>query len=164
MNNALLHTGLIYGHALGGLIAFGLGCLVLHPQQKEESAVFRAYFFSLWVMVLLLALVVGVDWAQLPSVNRFTFGGLTLLAFYTGARGWQARRLLYSRAADWKGDYIAHIGFTLISLFDGFVIVGALDMNAPSWTVGTVGILGVVVGISTINLVKRRAAQLPGLA
>ncbi len=157
MTNPLLHTVLIYGHALGGLVAFGLGCLVLRPQQKE-SAVFRAYFVSLWAMVVLLALVVGVDWAELQPVSRVTFGGLTLLALYTGLRGQQARRLLSSQissqTADWQSDYVGHIGFTLISLFDGFVIVGALDMNAPGWFVGIVGVLGVVVGISAINLVK----------
>ena len=154
MTDSLLHTVLIYGHAVGGLVAFGLGCLVLRPRQQKESAVFRAYFVSLWVMVLLLALVVGADWAELPPVSRMTFGGLTLLALYTGLRGWQARRLLYNQTADWQGDYVSHVGFTLISLFDGFVIVGALDMNAPGWIVGAVGVLGVVVGISAINLVK----------
>ena len=154
MSDSLLHTVLIYGHALGGLVAFGLGCLVLRPQRQEESAVFRAYFVSLWAMVALLALVVGVDWAALPPVSRMTFGGLTLLALYTGLRGWQARRLLYRQHTDWQSDYVGHVGFTLISLFDGFVIVGALDMNAPGWMVGTVGVLGVVVGISAINLVK----------
>ncbi len=159
MDSALLHTVLIYGHALGGLVAFALGCFVLRPQLRAESTLFRAYFLSLWVMVLLLALVVGVDWAQLPLASRLTFGGLTLLAFYTGLRGWQAQRLLRGRAADWRNDYISHVGFTLISLFDGFVIVGALDMNAPGWTVGLVGVLGVVVGIGTINLVKKRTAR-----
>ena len=163
MNNLLLHTVLIYGHALSGLVAFALGCLVLRPRLKE-TAVFRAYFFSLWLMVVLLTLVVGVDWAQLTPVSRITFGGLTLLALYTGLRGQQARRLLRTRTADWQGDYIAHVGFTLISLFDGFVIVGALDMNAPGWIVGTVGVLGVVVGISAVNLVKRRTAPRPGLS
>ena len=159
MGDSLLHTVLIYGHALGGLVAFGIGCLVLRPQLKE-AAVFRAYFVSLWAMVALLALVVGVDWAALPPVSRVTFGGLTLLALYTGLRGWQARRLLHRQTADWQSDYVSHVGFTLISLFDGFVIVGALDMNAPGWIVGTVGVLGVVVGISAINLVKH-ALQRP---
>ncbi len=161
MTSSLLHTVLIYGHALGGLVAFGLGCLVLRPGRREASAVFRAYYLSLWLMVLLLVAVVGADWRELTLVSRVSFGGLTLLAFYTGLCGWQARRLLYTRSADWQGSYIAHVGFTLISLFDGFVIVGALDMNAPGWIVGVVGVLGVGIGISTINLVKRRAAQLP---
>ena len=163
MTDSLLHTVLIYGHALGGLVAFGLGCLVLRPQQKESAVFrtyFRAYFVSLWAMVALLALVVGVDWAELQPVSRMTFGGLTLLALYTGLRGWQARRLLHRQTADWQGEYVGHVGFTLISLFDGFVIVGALDMNAPGWIVGTVGVLGVVVGVSAINLVKH-ALQRP---
>lgn len=156
MSSTALHNILICGHALGGLVAFGLGCLVLRP--RKADALFRAYFIALWVMVLLLIAVVGVDWRELPPVSRFTYSGLTLLALYTGFRGAQARRLLHNQTVGWKCDYIAHVGFTLISLFDGFVVVGALDMNAPGWLVGAVGVLGVVVGVSTVNHYKRRAA------
>lgn len=155
MSESVLHTVLIYGHAIGGLVAFGLGCLVLRP--RKVGAVFRAYFVALWVMVLLLVAVVGIDWRELPPVSRFTYGGLTLLALYTGFRGAQARRLLQERSVHWKGAYIGHVGFTLISLFDGFVVVGALDMNAPGWLVGAVGVLGVVVGVSAVNYYKRAA-------
>ncbi len=162
MNESALHTFLhpvlIYGHAVGGLVAFGLGCLVLRP--RKADAVFHAYFVALWAMVLLLVAVVGVDWRELPPVSRLTYSGLTLLAFYTGFRGVQARRLLRHQTVGWKGDYIAHVGFTLISLFDGFVIVGALDMNAPSWLVGAVGVLGV----STVNYYKRAARLSSGAA
>lgn len=156
MSESALHTVLIYGHALGGLVAFGLGCSVLRPRLGGRP-VFDLYFLSLWAMVLLLIAVVAVDWRELPQVSRFTYSGLALLALYTGGRGWQARRLLATQTVDWERDYIGHVGFTLISLFDGFVIVGALDMNAPGWAVGVVGVFGVVVGVSAINYVKRAA-------
>lgn len=158
MSESALHTVLIYGHALGGLVAFGLGCFVLRPGLKE-SAVFRSYFFALWAMVILLVAALGVTWYELPQASRLAYSALGLLALYTGVRGVQARRLLHKQMSGWRGAYIGHVGFTLISLFDGFVIVGALDMNAPGWLVGTIGVLGVVIGISTVNVVKGRAAR-----
>lgn len=158
MNESLLHTVLIYGHALGGLVAFGLGCFVLRPTLKA-SARFRVYLFALWAMVLLLVAALAVTWPDLPQASRFAYSALGLLALYTGTRGTQARRLLRTQTPGWRGTYIGHVGFTLISLFDGFVIVGALDLNAPGWLVGTVGVLGVAVGISAVNVVKARTAR-----
>ncbi len=158
MSESALHTVLIYGHAFGGLLAFGLGCLVLRPPVGGLLA-FNAYLFALWAMVLLLFAALGVGWPELLPVSRFSYSALALLALYTGVRGVQARRLLQAQSVGWRGLYIGHVGFTLISLFDGFVIVGALDLNAPGWLVGTVGVLGVVVGISGVNVVKGRAAR-----
>jgi hypothetical protein len=36
-------------------------------------------------------------------------------------------------------------GFTLIALFDGFVLIGAFDLEAPLWLVVAVGVLGVLI-------------------
>lgn len=155
MTNAQLHTFLIYGHALSGLIALTLGLIVFRPR-AGMTTLFSSYFYSLLAMVILLVAVVLVDWSQLPLVSQITFAGLSLLAIYTGLRGWQARQLLYAQPSGWQNAYLDHVGFTLISLFDGFVIVGALDMNAPGWLVSVVAVLGVVVGISAINHFKKR--------
>ena len=163
MTNFLLHTVLIYGHALSGLIAFALGLIVLRPQ-SVKSALFSSYFYSLWVMIVLLVAVVLLDWPQLSLVSQISFGGLTLLALYTGFRGWQARQILYAQPSGWQSAYLDHVGFTLISLFDGFVIVGALDLNAAGWLVGLVAVLGVVVGISAINYFKGRFTQMKSVA
>ncbi len=158
MNESLLHTALIYGHALGGLVAFLLGCFVLRPA-LQESALFRTYLVALWAMVLLLVAALGVTWSDLPGASRLAYSALGLLALYTGVRGAQARRLLRNRTPGWRGLYVGHVGFTLISLFDGFVIVGALDLDAPGWVVGAVGVLGVAVGVSAINYVKARMVR-----
>ena len=56
--------------------------------------------------------------------------------------------------------YVDHVGFTLISLFDGFVIVSAIDLKAPGWLVGALAVLGVVVGIRTVNAVKSKLPHL----
>lgn len=157
MDTKLLHNILIYGHAVGGLAAFGIGCLILRPRQKGASLAFNSYLFALFMMVLLLVIVVLVDWNNLRNITRLVYSGLTLLALYTGMRGWQARQQLRNQKHGWRTAYIDHVGFTLISLFDGFVIVSALDLNAPGWVVGVIGVLGVVVGIGAINRFKKRA-------
>lgn len=46
-------------------------------------------------------------------------------------------------------------GFVLISLFDGFAIVSALDLQAPGWLVAVIAVGAVGVGIYGINLRKK---------
>jgi len=53
--------------------------------------------------------------------------------------------------------YIGHVGFTLISLFVGFLIVGAIDLDAPGWLVGLVAVGGVVGGIVGVKKLKTHA-------
>lgn len=154
-----LHDLLIYAHATAGLLAFAVGCLILRPRTQGGSVVFGLYFFALWGMIALLVAVVLVDWNTLGQTSRLIYAGLGLLALYTGWRGWQARHVLERRTGRWQGAYVDHVGFTLISLFDGFVIVSALDLNAPGWLVGAVGVLGIVVGRFAINRVGEGAMR-----
>jgi hypothetical protein len=86
-------------------------------------------------MVLFLVLAVALDWGTLATVSRLVFGALTVLALYVGWRGWQAFQDLQRRGTGWTASYLDDIGFTLIALFDGFVIIGALDLGAPVWLV-----------------------------
>jgi len=53
--------------------------------------------------------------------------------------------------------YIGHVGFTLISLFVGFLIVGAIDLDVPGWLVGVVAVGGVAGGIAGIKKLKTHA-------
>ena len=55
------------------------------------------------------------------------------------------------------------IGFLLISLVDGFVIVTALDLGAPPWAVAPLAVAAVVVGHRAIGRAKRRAGPAPAL-
>jgi hypothetical protein len=52
---------------------------------------------------------------------------------------------------------MGHVGFTLISLWDGFVIVLAIDLGAPGWLVAVLAVLGVVVGIRSLRWAEGRA-------
>jgi hypothetical protein len=83
---------------------------------------------------------------------------LTVLAFYVGWRGWQAFQDLQRRGAGWTPSYLDDVGFTLIALFDGFVVIGALDLGAPVWLVVAIGVLGILVGRGAISQMKTLAA------
>ena len=149
----MIHSWFIVIHAAAGVLALPLGCLVLRPTEGRR-VVFRAYFVSLTVMTVAVAAAVAWNWNTISTGERVTFTLLTILAFYTLLRGVDARRALRDRAPGWQAGYVDHVGFTIISLFDGFTIVSAIDLGAPLWLVLIVGALGVVVGITAINRVK----------
>jgi hypothetical protein len=87
-----------------------------------------------------------------------------LLVAYTGWRGWQAAQELEHRREDWRTAYVENLGFTLIALFDGFVIVSAIDLGAPIWLVVGIGVPGIVVGrLGVLRLKARPTGRTPAL-
>lgn len=71
-----------------------------------------------------------------------------------------ARSVLGERSGAHEARYMDDIGFVLIALFNGFVIVAALDLGAPAWAVVVGAVLAAVVGSRAKDEAKRR----PGLA
>ncbi|MEF2976099.1 hypothetical protein [Subtercola sp. YIM 133946] len=63
-----------------------------------------------------------------------------------------------TREPGWRARYVDDVGFTLISLFDAFTVVGAIDMGAPVPVAIGVGAVGVVAGILVVNRAKARLA------
>lgn len=53
--------------------------------------------------------------------------------------------------------FLDFVGFTLISLFDGFVIVAVLTRGGPVWLAVAAGVLGVVVGRAAMHRVATKA-------
>lgn len=155
----MLHVSLIALHAASGLVALASGSLVLHPLGTRVSRLFQVYLGVLWAMVLFLLVAVGVDWATLDLPGRALFGALALFALYIGWRGWAALHRLRHRKTGWAAAFVEDVGFTLIALFDGFVIIAALDLGAPTWGVVLIGILGVLVGRLGIKRAKERVAE-----
>lgn len=107
----------------------------------------------LWLLVALVVSMAGAmasNWGELPVATRLTFSGLFGLGAYMLHRarraGAAARRPDPTRSID-------DVGFLLISLFDGFVIVTALDLGAPPWLVAAAAVAAVLLGH---RLVARR--------
>ncbi len=155
----MLHTLLIAAHAVGGTAAFAAGCLALRPPPRGVPPTFRVYLGALGVMVLFVVLAVALDWGTLDSGSRVLLGALIVLALYVGWRGWQAYQMLQRRGAGWIDAYLDGVGFTLIALFDGFVIITALDLGAPVWLIVVIGVLGILVGRGALRRTKTRVAR-----
>jgi hypothetical protein len=99
-----------------------------------------------------------VFWTNYSNPERIIFTGLFGLALYMLYRARSASRLLKFPKNNWKYGYIEHIGFTLISLFEGFIIVATLNAGSPGWFVAILAVLGVFAGRWAIGAAQRRAA------
>lgn len=154
------HNVLIAGHALAAVICFVAGCtMVARLPAKPRSARFTTFAIAAVAAVAALIAVILSDWSGLPTAKRLTFTGLALLACYLLVRTYGAARTLATRPPDWPVRFLAHLGFVLISLFDGFAIVSAIDLRLPPVVVALSAILGVAVGVLAIRAATQRAQQ-----
>jgi len=152
-----LHNVLIMLHAAAAAISFFAGCfLILSLREASNERLFSLYLWSLVGMVVLLIGAMLVYWNEYSGIERIVFPMLLGLGMFMLYRAQNAGRLLKAQQNDWKLGYIEHIGFTLISLFEGFVIVTILNAGGPGWFVALLAILGVFVGRWTIGFAQRK--------
>ncbi len=149
----MVHTVLIAAHAAAGLAAFAAGCLAL-----ARRSYFTVYLWSLVSLVVFLAAAVAVDWSGLDTASRTLFAALAALGGYMIWRAVQARQLQQVTSLQHRGRHIDHIGFTLVALFDGFVIILALDLGAPAWLAIVIALAGIAAGHTTLGRLKRQLA------
>jgi hypothetical protein len=149
------HNLLIGAHALCGLTCFVAGVAALRLS-APGSAWFRVYLTALVGLVVFLLAAVAYDWRRLDATERYVYTALFALSLYMLWRGVRASARLANRAEGWRSKYIDDVGFTLISLFDGFVIVLAIDLGAPGWLVAVIAVAGVALGILGIRQAKAR--------
>ena len=162
----MVHTILILLHAGLAVASFVLGCLLLAAlPESERSARFAAFFWCTLAAMVCLIAVMLLDWPGLPTTKRIAFAILAVLAVYLMVRAVQAWRTLIRKPARWRKSFIGHVGFVMISLFDGFCIVAAVDLGMPPPVTITVAVLGVVVGVLILRaLVRRDVARHPAQA
>ena len=157
MNPQSLHNIFIMLHAASATISFFAGCLAIFSlRHASNQRWFGLYSWTLVGMVVFLAGAMLVYWTEYSVMERIIFPGLFGLGLFMLYRAHNANRLLQARQNNWKQNYIKHIGFTLISLFEGFIIVSGLNSGLPGWLVAFVAILGVFVGRLAIGNAQRR--------
>lgn len=151
---SLWHT-MIALHALAGLVCFVTGYGLLFPHRVQKHTwLLPTFLISLAGLVVFMVGALASHWQEIDSTQRTLFTGLIGLGLFMLYRGWRAKRLLSEKNV--SEHYIDDVGFTLISLFDGFIIVGLLDLHAPVWLTIGGAILGVYGGIQIVNAAKRR--------
>jgi hypothetical protein len=160
MDNHSIHDLLIIMHAASATISFFAGgFLIFFPRAESDRRLVGLYWWTLVGMVVLLAGAILVYWVEYSTTERIIFPGLFGLGVYMLYRAQSAKHSLKSQQVGWKRAYIEHIGFTLISLFEGFVIVSGLTSGFPGWAVGILAILGVLIGRWLIGIAQKRAEK-----
>jgi hypothetical protein len=89
------------------------------------------------------------------------YAGLLGLGLYMVWRSAHAGLRLHARGDGWRPRYLDDIGFTLIALFDGFVIITAIDLGAPAWLVIAIAVAGIAAGNLAMHRVKARLGTQP---
>ena len=153
----MMHTTLIVLHAAAGIISFAAGCfLIFSGKYKYKQQTFNTYWWSLVGLVVFMAGAIIAGWEKHSGSERIIFPGLFILSIYMLYRAVKARGLLKFKPNGWQKSFIDHIGFTIISLFEGFIIVAAIDLHSPAWLVAIFALLGVIIGSRTVNAAKSK--------
>ncbi|MGH7203063.1 MAG: hypothetical protein ACREHC_01305 [Candidatus Levyibacteriota bacterium] len=144
-------------HASSGVIAFVLGIVFLFQHNLEkERKLMKIILVCLVLLEVFLAGAIILHFDKLSVITRLTYGSLALLGLYMILRAVQGIRVLLKQTKENKLPIIDHIGFILISLFEGFSIVTAVDLKAPGWLIGVVAVGAVILGINYIKAQKRK--------
>lgn len=152
----MLHAVLIALHAAAGLVALIAGGFAITRRRA-----FGLYFWSLAGCIGVLAAVVADDWgghdgtSRVPSLALLALGGFMLW------RAVQARRALRDPRTESSPRYLDHLGFTLVALFDAFVVIAVLDVTELGWLAATVGVAGAAAGHRTLAWTKGRVGAPP---
>ncbi len=159
MDTESMHRLFIMLHAISGAVSFVAGCLLIFSTgQGVNRPLFGLYAGFLAVLVGSLLGAMIVNWMVYGVAERVIFSGLLGLGVYMLYRAWRAHLARETRSPHARHDYIEHIGFTVISLFEGFIILTVLRMSDSGWLVALFAILGVVAGRRMIAFAQRRGA------
>ena len=148
-----LRSAFLSLHVASGLLGLLLGAYVVRPPPTKAFRLRLRSVYALAIVVLSGSLngLVILDWPNLDPATRVVFAIFVGLAIVIVTRALLAYRQAQRQGGDWHLSYMKHIYFTYISLWEGFVIVGLLDLGAPGWLVGAVAVGVLVLGSIWFN-------------
>ncbi len=148
----MAHIVLIIIHAASATLALVLGLVAI-----RRGRLVLGYLVSLAAMELSLLGAVALGWPQGPPAANLVFSGLLVLGAVMCWRGWMAARRRPRAGERPSPSSVGHVGFTLVSLVDAFVVVSVLRAGAP---VGLVVAAGVAIGVGGHVVLTAAAARL----
>jgi hypothetical protein len=107
---------------------------------------FDIYLWSLVGMTLFLVLAIGAHWSIDGTTGHLLFSAFAVLAGFMVWRATRARGMRPAGSARPSAGYVEHVGFTLVALFDAFLVITVLNAAAPVWLVVSTGVLIAVAG------------------
>ncbi len=142
-----MRTAAVTVHAAAAVAAFAVGArIVMRARYGRSPSGFSVYLGALVIMALALFTTIGLDWPRLGAATRAAFAALSLLVIFTVWQAERARRLARATSVNERRAFIDRIGFTLITLFAGFVVITSFDAGAPGWVIALLAIAGILAG------------------
>ena len=154
----MLRTVLVVVHAGAGIVGLVAGLGAVSPERPVgwRRRLRFAYQYCVGVLLAALIALVVVDWSSLKVGARLTFLGLAALGGVMAIRLYLAGRLQTSRPAGWQHRYIAHVYFTYVSLWIGFLILPAIRSPMPQLATPVVVAAVLLVGGVLVGRFRRR--------
>lgn len=145
-------------HAASSVAAFAVGLVALLPDRVRE----RRWLPSMlaWLLggsVLFMVGATAAHWSDLAGGAHLVFPGLAVLALYMLYRALHARRAAGQLTGSRQARSMDDIGFILVALFNGFVIVSAIDLGASFLMVIPLAVLAAVLGHLAVARAKVNA-------
>lgn len=153
----MIRTALVVVHAsagIGGLIT-GLPALIPPVVGHDRRWMREAYVACLAILLTSMIALVTIDWNDLDAAGRIAFLALIGLGAIVGYRLARAHREAALRRDGWRERYVDHVYFTYISLWEGFVILPALNLPLPQVSVPLAA--GAVLLIGHTSIARFRA-------
>lgn len=157
----MLRTVLVVIHAGAGIagLVVGLSAIAPEPPRGWLRLLRRAYLPCVAVLLASLAALLVVDWGGLATGVRLAFGGLAGLGAVMVIRLVLAQREVAAQRAGWQGRYIDHVAFSYIALWVGFLVLPALNLPYPQFTVPAVVVAVIGTGALLVSRYRRRVTS-----
>lgn len=154
----MLRDVLVIIHASAGITGLLTGLAAIPPLAPRNRLRLLRQLYPVCVGVLLASLIalLVVDWPTLETGARLAFGGLAGLGAVMAIRGGLAVRESTRQAPGWEGRYIAHVYFTYIALWVGFLVLPALRLPYPQVSAPLVVVATLAVGHVLVTKYRRR--------
>lgn len=158
----MLRDVLVVIHASAGFAGLITGLAAIPPRLDTHR--FRplrlGYPGCVGVLLASLVVLLVTDWQTLETGARIAFGGLAVLGGVMATRGVLAMRESSRQSPGWQGRYIAHVYFTYIALWVGFLVLPALKLPYPQVSAPIAVGATLVVGHVLVTRYRRRYASL----
>lgn len=146
-------------HTISGLVCFVSGCLLLSVKGgKKYKKALPTFIVALLGLIIFLVGAIISHWNELDTVTRIVYGGLFLLSLYMMYRALQARQKLVASTSR-NLSYVDDIGFPLIALFNGFIIVALIDLGAHMAVVIIGAVVAAIIGGRMVEKRKQKLSD-----